>query len=151
MLFRSLCLSCKACKSECPVRVDMATYKAEFLAQHYANRMHPLPHYLFGFMDRWARLASFAPTLANAALAVPGMEVLAKQIADVAPQRSLPRFASRSFLKEQDAPAKNKRGQKTVLLWPDTWNNYLQPQVLDAAARVLRSAGFRVVFPRRHI
>jgi FAD/FMN-containing dehydrogenase/Fe-S oxidoreductase len=146
-----LCLSCKACKSECPVRVDMATYKAEFMAQHYANRVHPLPHYLFGFMDRWARLASFAPTIANAALAVPGMEALAKQIANVAPQRSLPRFASRSFLKEQDAPAKNESGQKTVLLWPDTWNNYLQPQVLDAAARVLRSAGFRVVFPRRHI
>jgi FAD/FMN-containing dehydrogenase/Fe-S oxidoreductase len=146
-----LCLSCKACKSECPVRVDMATYKAEFLAQHYANRVHPLPHYLFGFMDRWARFASFAPSIANAALAVPGMEALAKQIADVAPQRSLPRFASRSFLREQDAPAKNANGQKTVLLWPDTWNNYLQPQVLDAAARVLRSAGFRVVFPRRHI
>jgi FAD/FMN-containing dehydrogenase/Fe-S oxidoreductase len=146
-----LCLSCKACKSECPVRVDMATYKAEFLAQHYANRVHPLPHYLFGFMDRWARLASFAPTIANAALAVPGMETLAKRIADVAPQRSLPRFASRSFLREQDAPAKNDSDQKTVLLWPDTWNNYLQPQVLDAAARVLRSAGFRVVFPRRHI
>jgi FAD/FMN-containing dehydrogenase/Fe-S oxidoreductase len=146
-----LCLSCKACKSECPVRVDMATYKAEFLAQHYANRVHPLPHYLFGFMDRWARLASFAPSIANAALAVPGMEVLAKRIADVAPQRSLPRFASRSFLKEQDAPAKNESSQKTVLLWPDTWNNYLQPQVLGAAARVLRSAGFRVVFPRRHI
>jgi FAD/FMN-containing dehydrogenase/Fe-S oxidoreductase len=146
-----LCLSCKACKSECPVRVDVATYKAEFLAQHYANRVHPLPHYLFGFMDRWARLASFAPTIANAALAVPGMEALAKQIAGVAPQRSLPRFASRSFLKEQDVSAENANGQKTVLLWPDTWNNYLQPQVLDAAARVLRSAGFRVVFPRRHI
>jgi Fe-S oxidoreductase len=146
-----LCLSCKACKSECPVRVDMATYKAEFLAQHYADKRHPLPHYLFGFMDRWARMASFAPSLANAALALPGLESLAKHIADVAPERSLPRFASRSFLKQQDSPAKNESGQKTVLLWPDTWNNYLQPQVLDAAARVLRSAGFRVVFPRRHI
>jgi Fe-S oxidoreductase len=146
-----LCLSCKACKNECPVRVDMATYKAEFLAQHYANRRHPLPHYLFGFMDRWARLASFAPAIANAALALPGMESLAKRIADVAPERSLPPFASRSFLRQQDVPAENNSERKTVLLWPDTWNNYLQPQVLDAAARVLRSAGFRVVFPRRHI
>ena len=146
-----LCLSCKACKSECPVRVDMATYKAEFLAQHYANRVHPLPHYLFGFMDRWARLGSFAPAIANGALALPGMESLAKRIADVASERSLPRLASRSFLRQQDAPAKNKSYLKTVLLWPDTWNNYLQPQVLNAAARVLRSAGFRVVFPRRHI
>ncbi len=73
-----LCLSCKACKSECPVKVDMATYKAEFLAQHYKGRTHPLPHYLFGFMDRWARLASFAPAMANAALALPGVESLGK-------------------------------------------------------------------------
>jgi Fe-S oxidoreductase len=146
-----LCLSCKACKHECPVRVDMATYKAEFLAQHYKGRAHPLPHYLFGFMDRWARLASIAPTFANAALEFPGVEAIAKRIADVAPARSLPRFASRSFLKQQDAPSVQEHDEKTVLLWPDTWNNYLQPQVLDAAARVLRSAGFRVVFPRRHI
>jgi Fe-S oxidoreductase len=146
-----LCLSCKACKNECPVRVDMATYKAEFFAQHYANKLHPLPHYLFGFMDRWARMASFVPALANTALALPGMESVAKRIAGVAPERSLPRFAPRSFLREQKAFAKKEHDAKTVLLWPDTWNNYLQPQVLDAAARVLRSAGFRVVFPRRHI
>ncbi len=146
-----LCLSCKACKSECPVKVDMAIYKSEFLAHHYEHKLHPLPHYLFGFMDRWARLASFAPAFANVALALPGMEALAKRIASVAPQRTLPRFAGRSFLRQQSVRAKNETGEKTVLLWPDTWNNYLQPQVLDAAARVLRSAGFRVVFPRRHI
>src|SRR5581483_8069012 len=120
-----LCLSCKACKHECPVRVDMAAYKAEFLAQHYKDRIHPLPHYLFGFMDRWAQLASIAPTLANAALELPGVETLAKHVADVAPARSLPRFAARSFLKQQDAPAAYERDDKTVLLWPDTWNNYL--------------------------
>jgi Fe-S oxidoreductase len=146
-----LCLSCKACKHECPVRVDMATYKAEFLAHHYEGRIHPLPHYLFGFMDRWARLASLAPRIANAALAVPGVEAIAKRIADVAPQRSIPRFASRSFLGDQSTRSNGSDNRKTVLLWPDTWNNYLQPQVLHAAARVLRDAGFRVVFPRRHI
>jgi Fe-S oxidoreductase len=146
-----LCLSCKACKTECPVKVDMATYKAEFLAQHYQDKLHPLPHYLFGFMDRWARLASLAPTVANAALRLPGVEGIAKRIADIAPQRTLPRFAASSFLRQQNARARVGNDAKTVLLWPDTWNNYLQPQVLDAAARVLRSAGFRVVFPRRHI
>ncbi|HEX6772886.1 MAG TPA: FAD-binding and (Fe-S)-binding domain-containing protein, partial [Acidobacteriaceae bacterium] len=146
-----LCLSCKACKHECPVRVDMATYKAEFLAHYYEGRIHPLPHYLFGFMDRWARLASLAPRIANAALAVPGVEAVAKRIADVAPQRSIPRFASRSFLRDQSTRSNGNDNRKTVLLWPDTWNNYLQPQVLHAAARVLRDAGFRVVFPRRHI
>ena len=50
-----LCLSCKACKTECPVNVDMATWKAEFLGHHYKDRIHPLQHYLFGFMDRWAQ------------------------------------------------------------------------------------------------
>ena len=146
-----LCLSCKACKSECPVKVDMAAYKAEFLSQHYRDRLHPLPHYLFGFMDRWARLASWAPMLANATLAVPGVEAMAKRIADVAPERVLPRFAASSFQRQQRVRASGGNQQKAVLLWPDTWNNYLQPQVLDAAARVLQSAGFRVVFPRRHI
>ena len=146
-----LCLSCKACKHECPVRVDMATYKAEFLAHHYEGRIHPLQHYLFGFMDRWAHLASLAPSLANAALALPGVETIAKRIAGIAPQRSVPRFASPSFLQDQRKRANGADNRRTVLLWPDTWNNYLQPQVLHAAAHVLREAGFRVVFPNRHI
>jgi FAD/FMN-containing dehydrogenase/Fe-S oxidoreductase len=146
-----LCLSCKACKSECPVKVDMATYKAEFLAKHYDGRRHPLPHYLFGFMDRWAQLASLAPRLANASLALPGVETFAKQVAEVAPERTLPRFATQSFQRQQSRRTTRESDAQTVLLWPDTWNNYLQPHVLDAAARVLRSAGFRVVFPRRHI
>ncbi len=146
-----LCLSCKACKSECPVKVDMASYKAEFLAQHYRDRRHPLHHYLFGFMDRWSALASLAPAVVNGALQVPGAASLAKRIAGIAPQRQLPRFAARSFQRQQRQPAHTAPDAKTVLLWPDTWNNYLQPQVLDAAARTLRSAGFRVVFPRRHV
>ena len=57
----SLCLSCKACKSECPVQVDMAQYKAEFLAQHYKGRLHPLHHYVFGFADKLARWGSLTP------------------------------------------------------------------------------------------
>ena len=61
-----LCLSCKACKSECPVSVDMATYKAEFLAHHYEGKSRPLFHYAFGRIDRWAKLASYAPGLVNA-------------------------------------------------------------------------------------
>ena len=56
-----LCLSCKACKTECPVQVDMAAYKAEFLAQHYKGRLHPLRHYMFGFADKLARFGSIAP------------------------------------------------------------------------------------------
>ena len=143
-----LCLSCKACKSECPVSVDMATYKAEFLAQHYAGRRHPLAHYGFGRMDRWARLASLAPGLANLPADLPATARLLKRALNVAPERTLPRFAAKSYRRSfrgvrQDGPA--------VLLWPDTWNNYLQPQVLRAAQKVLEASGFRVEVPRRHL
>ncbi len=73
-----LCLSCKACKTECPVNVDMATWKSEFLAHHYQGRVHPLQHYLFGFMDRWAHLATIAPTLANLPMRTPGIRNVVK-------------------------------------------------------------------------
>ncbi len=144
-----LCLSCKACKTECPVNVDMATWKAEFLGHHYEGRTHPLHHYLFGFMDRFAHLAAFAPGLANLPMKTPGIRSLVKAIAGVAPQRELPQFAGKSF----QAGNRNRRssGGAPVMLWPDTWNNYFHPQVLDAAQEVLTSAGFAVQVPAGHI
>ncbi len=63
-----LCLSCKACKTECPVQVDMAQYKSEFLAQKYKGRLHPLHHYVFGFADKMARLGSLTPAITNSML-----------------------------------------------------------------------------------
>jgi Fe-S oxidoreductase len=92
-----LCLSCKACKSECPVQVDMAAYKSEFLAQHYEGRMHPLHHYIFGFADRLARLGSFAPALTNAILTGPITSPLIKHIVGIAQERQLPRLAAKSY------------------------------------------------------
>jgi len=96
-----LCLSCKACKTECPVNVDMATYKAEFLAHFHGDRLRPLRHYAFGFMDRLAHAASLipgvTPRLANLPLATPGLSHAIKAILGVAPQRTLPRFAPQSF------------------------------------------------------
>ena len=79
-----LCLSCKACKSECPVQVDMAAYKSEFLAQRYKGRLHPLHHYIFGFADKLARYGSIAPALTNALLTGPLTSPLIKRIAGVA-------------------------------------------------------------------
>jgi FAD/FMN-containing dehydrogenase/Fe-S oxidoreductase len=145
-----LCLSCKACKTECPVNVDMATWKAEFLGHHYQDRTHPLQHYLFGFMDRWAQIASPAPGLANFPLQIPGVGRLVKAIAGVAPQRSLPQFARRSFQAGFRKGA-SRSGGAPLLLWPDTWNNYFHPQVLEAAREVLGSAGFQVQVPAQHI
>src|SRR5271163_3462755 len=96
-----LCLSCKACKSECPVKVDVASYKAEFLAHYYEDRRRPVRDYVFGFMDRWAELASLVPgvtpRLANIATQTPGISSLIKQLAGVAEQRTLTKFAARNF------------------------------------------------------
>ena len=148
-----LCLACKACKTECPVSVDVATYKAEFLSHYYEGRLHPLRDYLFGFMDRWAHLASIipgvTPGLANLAMQTPVVGSLIKQVAGIADERHLPKFAARSF--QSAAPTKAASSMPRVLLWPDTWNNYFHPTALTAAQRVLESAGFQAELPRGHI
>jgi FAD/FMN-containing dehydrogenase/Fe-S oxidoreductase len=222
----SLCLSCKACKTECPVQVDMAQYKAEFLAQHYKNHRRPLQHYIFGFADKLARYGSLMPSLTNAILNGPLTSPLIKRIAGVASERQLPTLASKPFGKMRrtknrgisqpelapgtghDHSPANGAGsttngsvsalkghghspadgagsatngsvsalkghdfsradsspltagplapegpspERTVLLWPDTWNNYYHPQSLSAAESLLREAGFRVEIPSGHI
>ena len=162
-----LCLSCKACKSECPVNVDMAAYKAEFLAQRYKGRLHPLRHYVFGFADQWARWGSLTPALTNALLTGPVTSPLIKRMVGVARQRQLPRLAPRSYqnglvgrgfspgvtdARSNGALApEGKPAPPQVVLWPDTWNNYYHPQTLAAAESVLTQAGFRVETPRGHI
>jgi FAD/FMN-containing dehydrogenase/Fe-S oxidoreductase len=145
-----LCLSCKACKTECPVNVDMATWKAEFLAHFYKGRPHPLQHYAFGFMDRWASIGSVAPALANFPLRTPSLAGLVKRMLHVAPHRDIPSLAPRNFRSAFLRQARESHAS-TVLLWPDTWNNYFQPEVLDAAAKVLGEAGHSIEMPTRHI
>ncbi len=146
-----LCLSCKACKTECPVSVDMATWKAEFLAHHYEAKRHPLHHYAFGFMDRWAALASHAPRLANFPLRIDILNNAFKQLLGVAKQRTLPSFAGRNFRDAFNAVVSEQVAGSDVLLWPDTWNNYFHPQSLHSAVKVLRAAGRKVIVPREHV
>jgi Fe-S oxidoreductase len=167
-----LCLSCKACKSECPVQVDMAAYKSEFLAQRYKGRLHPLRHYIFGFADRLARYGSLAPAVTNALLTGPLTSPLVKRIAGVAQERQLPRLARKSYQRMRAAIQPQMLGAPSfprlsaervgehephsssvqkVLLWPDTWNNYYHPQSLSAAETVLTQAGFQVETPKGHI
>jgi FAD/FMN-containing dehydrogenase/Fe-S oxidoreductase len=152
-----LCLSCKACKTECPVQVDMAAYKSEFLAQHYKGRLHPLHHYMFGFADKLAHYGSITPALTNAVLTGPLTGPLIKRIAGIAPQRQLPRLAPQSYQNSRQTSSRNPSGNKApspgrqVLLWPDTWNNYYHPQTLTAAESVLDQAGFAVQVPQGHI
>ena len=156
-----LCLSCKACKTECPVQVDMAAYKSEFLAQHYKGRVHPLHHYIFGFADKLARAGSLAPTVTNMILTGPITSPIIKRIVGIAQQRKLPGLAAKPFTRNRgtgiSTPATAPEGGSArphlaqVVLWPDTWNNYYHPQALAAAESVLIEAGFRVQVPRGHI
>ncbi len=154
-----LCLSCKACKSECPVQVDVAAWKSEFLAQHYKGRMHPLHHYIFGFADKLARLGSLTPALTNALLTGPMTSPLVKHMVGVAQERALPRLAKASYQRARtsdgeitNVPRKTVQSAAVkVLLWPDTWNNYYHPQTLAAAETVLTEAGFTVEVPKGHI
>ncbi len=159
-----LCLSCKACKTECPVQVDMAAYKAEFLAQHYKGRLHPLQHYVFGFADKLARLGSIAPGITNAILTGALTSPIIKRIAGVAQQRQLPRLANKPYVTSRTeenlgAPSSQcgsdarvgKHETQQVFLWSDTWNNYYHPQTLVAAETVLTTAGFMVETAERHV
>lgn len=150
-----LCLSCKACKTECPANVDMATYKAEFLAHYYAKKPRPLRAYAFGMIDRWARLASLAPTLANFTANTPGLASMTRGLLGIARERQLPRFASESFQRwaaKANVPnVASQADKRTVLLWADTFNNYFHPETARAALQVLRDAGFTVVVSRQHL
>jgi Fe-S oxidoreductase len=142
-----LCLSCKGCKSDCPVDVDMATYKAEFLHHHYAGRIRPAAHYSMGYLPLLARLASATPGLINRAGKSP-LSGLMKRAGGIAPERSLPEFAAEPFTKwfrNRTRPGAIQR--PPVLLWPDTFDNYFTPEVARAATEVLEDAGFTVVVP----
>ena len=93
-----LCLACKGCKGECPVNVDMATYKAEFLSHYYAGRLRPRSAYAMGLIHWWARLAALAPALANALTHTPGSARLAKSGCwRLARARTMPAFAPQTF------------------------------------------------------
>ena len=145
-----LCLACKACKSECPVSVDMATYKAEFLAHHYEGRMRPLSHYAFGRIDVWARIASRFPALANFFGAAPGITHLTKSLLHIHPNRTLPRF-EKAFTRKKSGPLPASESLSPVFLWADTFNNYFHPTTMQAAQEVLREAGFAVQLPQKHL
>jgi FAD/FMN-containing dehydrogenase/Fe-S oxidoreductase len=177
-----LCLACKGCKTECPLNVDMATYKAEFLAHHYRGRLRPRVAYSMGLIYWWARAGSHLPRIVNALAHAPGTRSLLKRAGGVASERTIPRFATSPFHRRFHAEAPRDRRPASdviprprrserpryvdedvtaptgrdaplvtdrVLLWPDTFNNYLDSPVLDAAVSVLADAGYAVELPPR--
>jgi FAD/FMN-containing dehydrogenase/Fe-S oxidoreductase len=142
-----LCLACKSCKSECPVQVDMATYKAEFLSHYHETHPRPIQATTMGRLHRWARLASIAPGLVNFVSRTPGLSTLAKKLGGFAPEREIPQFARQTFTQwfaQRTAPP---RGGRRVILWPDTFNNHFHPESAIAATEVLEAAGFEVALP----
>jgi FAD/FMN-containing dehydrogenase/Fe-S oxidoreductase len=159
-----LCLACKGCKSDCPVGVDVATYKAEFLSHYYETNHRPLREVGIGNLDLWLGTASHLPGLVNLATQIPGLRDLAKLMAAMPAQRRIPALAPQTFKqwweRRQD-PHKNGRSRRpdganpregrSVLLWADTFNNHFFPSTAKAAVEVLEAAGFEVAVPRAHL
>jgi len=146
-----MCLSCKGCKGECPVKVDMATYKAEFMAHYYEGQLRPPSAYAFGLIDRWAKLASHMPRAANFFTQTEPFARLAKSIVGIAPQRDITRFASEPFTKWFHRRKPSAPRGRSIILWSDTFNNYFHPQVAQAAVEVLEHAGCDIKVPRMHL
>ena len=143
-----LCLSCKGCKGDCPVGVDMATYKAEFLSHYFEQRRRPRSAFAFGLIHYWARVAALMPDLVNLVTQTPGLRTVAKLASGMPLERRIPAFAPFTFqewFRTRRAPV--DRTARHVILWPDTFNNHFHPRTAIAAVRALESAGFRVRVP----
>ncbi|SEE95002.1 FAD-binding and (Fe-S)-binding domain-containing protein [Streptomyces sp. 2314.4] len=142
-----LCLSCKGCSADCPVGVDVATYKSEFLHHHYQGRLRPASHYSMGWLPLLARPAARVPRLVNA-LTSSRLAPALKRLGGIAAQREVPRFADQTFLswfRRRTPRGDGRRGP--VVLWADSFNNHFSPEVLIAGVDVLEHAGFRVQVP----
>jgi FAD/FMN-containing dehydrogenase/Fe-S oxidoreductase len=158
-----LCLACKGCKGDCPVSVDMATYKAEFLSHYYEGRLRPVHAYAFGYIDLAARVAAHAPRVFNFFTQTPTLARVVKAIVGMPRQRKIPAFAKETFkawferrgAKAGEQPSAIRHSPSAikgrVILWPDTFNNHFFPATAQAAFEVLGAAGFRVVVPKQSL
>jgi Fe-S oxidoreductase len=147
-----LCLSCKGCLSECPAAVDMAAYRAEFFAQYWARNRRPLKAQFFGRLHDFARLASFAPGLANFFAHAPLLRSMAKSALGIHSARELPRFARQDFRAWFTGRQRIlSSGGRPVVLFADTFNRFFEPAVAAAAVEVLEGAGCEVSIPGRDV
>lgn len=160
-----LCLSCKACSSDCPAGVDMAQLKSEVLHNTYKGRLRPMNHYALGWLPRWTRLISRMPKLVNFALSIKPLSKLVLTLGGMDTRRSMPTFADvpfRTWWKREGAAlaATSRAGvgqsaeeqsaatrKPKVVLWTDSFSDALAPSVPEAAVKVLLAAGYDVVVP----
>jgi FAD/FMN-containing dehydrogenase/Fe-S oxidoreductase len=135
-----LCLSCKACSSDCPAGVDMATFKSEFLSHYYRRRLRPLSHFSLGWLPVWLKLTSRMSGLVNALLSGASGRVFAR-LGGITPHRTLPRFAARKELRSELAPFRHGMTDPDVILMVDSFTKGFRPEVAGAAARVAADTG----------
>ncbi len=147
-----LCLACKGCKKECPVNVDMASYKSEFLYHYYRGKLRPRSFYAMGHIGALADVASVWPWMANLVGRSKLTAPAAKRLAGVSSRRELPRFAGRTFTAwfrgrraERARPDSARSGP--VVLLPDVFNDHFYPGTLRAACEVLEALGYEVLVP----
>ncbi|WP_422746373.1 FAD-binding and (Fe-S)-binding domain-containing protein [Mycobacterium sp. WMMD1722] len=148
-----LCLACKGCLSDCPVNVDMATYKAEFLHHHYKRRLRPMAHYSMGWIPLLARVASTMPGIVNAVAHTRGITTALKKLGGIDEHRGVPRFAAERFDRwfAHRPPPGRPAPRGKVLLWPDTFTNNFDAGIARAAVTVLEAAGFEVEVPDKTV
>jgi Fe-S oxidoreductase len=143
-----LCLECKACRTECPMSVDMATLKSEALAHRWAREGVPLRARVFGAARTMNRIgAAFAP-VSNWLTSLPGARTLTERVLGIDRRRPLPRFANltlqRWFAKRAPQTRAAAKGRGPVVLLADSFTSFTEPEIGRAAVDLLERAGWDV-------
>jgi FAD/FMN-containing dehydrogenase/Fe-S oxidoreductase len=138
-----LCVSCKACRRECPAGVDMARMKIEVTAARIAAHGLSLHNRLVGFLPRYAPFAARFPWLFNLRDLLPGAAALSERLAQFSARRTLPKWRSDWFRDPQPSSGGGD-GNRDVVLFADTFNRYFEPENLHAAIKVLEAGGYSV-------
>jgi FAD/FMN-containing dehydrogenase/Fe-S oxidoreductase len=146
-----LCLACKGCQSDCPMHVDIATYKAEFLSHYYHGKLRPRHAYAMGLIHIWARIASKIPWLVNFVGNAQLLGNVVKWLGGISQKRKMPQFAPQTFRAWWKKREPVNQSKPPVVLWVDTFNNHFHPEILQAAVLVLEASGHKIILPEQKL